>query len=132
MVTIPDRRSPAHANERGDAYDPKCPTRHVLDRIGDKWTVLVVGSLRRGPLRFTQLRLAVGGVAPKVLTQTLRALERDGLLTRTVFAEVPPRVEYELTELGQTLGTPIAAIRDWAELHMSQVVEARARYDDEI
>jgi DNA-binding HxlR family transcriptional regulator len=132
MVTDVVRALLPTSEERGDAYDPKCPTRHVLDRIGDKWTVLVVGSLRGGPLRFTQLRLAVGGVAPKVLTQTLRALERDGLLTRKVFAEVPPRVEYELTELGHTLQTPIAAIRDWAELHMTQVVESRTRYDDEI
>jgi DNA-binding HxlR family transcriptional regulator len=134
MVTKPETASDYafDPDGTGDAYDPKCPTRHVLDRIGDKWTVLVVGSLREGPLRFTQLRLAIGGVAPKVLTQTLRALERDGLVTRTVYAQVPPRVEYELTELGHTLQTPIAAIRDWAEQHMSAVVAARTRYDDSV
>ena len=76
----------------------------VLDRIGDKWTVLVIGALVGGPLRFTELRQRVGGVAPKVLTQTLRALERDGLLTRTVYAQVPPRVDYALTDLGRLAG----------------------------
>jgi DNA-binding HxlR family transcriptional regulator len=117
--------------ERGDAYDPLCPTRQVLDRIGDKWTVLVVGALADGPLRFTQLRLAVGGVAAKVLTQTLRALERDGLITRHVYAQVPPRVDYELTDLGQTLHDPIKAVRDWAEVHMRAVVGAREAYDEQ-
>jgi DNA-binding HxlR family transcriptional regulator len=116
--------------ERGDAYDPLCPTRQVLDRIGDKWTVLVIGALSDGPLRFTQLRLAVGGVAAKVLTQTLRALERDGLITRRVYAQVPPRVDYELTELGRTLREPIDAVRNWAEVHMRSVVGARDEYDE--
>ena len=116
--------------DRGNAYDPNCPTRLVLDRIGGKWTVLVIGVLTSGPVRFTQLRERVGGVAPKVLTQTLRALERDGLIARHVFAEVPPRVEYELTDLGRTLEKPIAAIRDWAEEHMPSITEAREEYDD--
>ena len=120
----------AGALDRGNAYDPDCPTRLVLDRIGGKWTVLVIGVLTAGPVRFTQLRERVGGVAPKVLTQTLRALERDGLITRHVFAEVPPRVEYELTDLGRTLEKPIAAIRDWAEEHMPSITEAREEYDD--
>lgn len=118
--------------ERGNAYDPTCPTRQVLDRIGDKWTVLVVGALTDGPLRFTQLRHAVGGVAAKVLTQTLRALERDGLITRSVFAEVPPRVEYALTDLGRTLEQPIAAIREWAEVHMPAISGAREDYDEHV
>jgi DNA-binding HxlR family transcriptional regulator len=115
--------------ERGDAFDPDCPTRLVLDRIGDKWTVLVVAALSSGTLRFTELRARVGSVAPKVLTQTLRALERDGVLTRTVYAQVPPRVEYRLTDLGHSLVTPIAAIQDWAESHVSQVLAARENYD---
>ena len=115
--------------ERGDAFDPECPTRVVLDRIGDKWTVLVVSALSTGTLRFTQLRARVGSVAPKVLTQTLRALERDGVLTRTVYAQVPPRVEYQLTDLGHSLVTPIVAIQDWAESHVSQVLAARENYD---
>ena len=114
---------------RGDAFDPECPTRVVLDRIGDKWTVLVIGSLVDGPLRFSALRSRIGGVAPKVLTQTLRAMERDGLLTRTVHAQVPPRVDYELTPLGASLTAPIATLTDWAETHLSLILSARDEYD---
>ncbi|HEX2312175.1 MAG TPA: helix-turn-helix domain-containing protein [Thermomonospora sp.] len=112
----------------GDAFDPACPTRVVLDRIGDKWSVLVVLSLLEGPRRFTGLRDTIGGVTPKVLTQTLRAMERDGLLTRRVFAEVPPRVEYELTPLGRSLREPIQAIADWAERNVTEVMAARERH----
>ena len=126
MVT--KRISVAVAGARGNAFDPDCPTRVVLDRIGDKWTVLVIGALIDGPLRFTALRHRVGGVAPKVLTQTLRAMERDGLLTRTVFAQVPPRVDYALTELGVSLGAPIAVLTDWAETHVSQIMTARDEF----
>ena len=114
---------------RGNAFDPDCPTRVVLDRIGDKWTVLVIGALIDGPLRFTALRQRVGGVAPKVLTQTLRAMERDGLLTRTVFAQVPPRVDYALTDLGVSLGGPIAVLTDWAEAHVGRIVAARDDFE---
>ena len=115
---------------RGNAFDPDCPTRIVLDRVGDKWTVLVVSALADDTLRFTQLRARVGGVAPKVLTQTLRALERDGILKRTVYAEVPPRVEYSLTRLGRSLATPIDAIQNWAETHVAAVLTARDKYDE--
>ena len=114
---------------RGDAFDPDCPTRVVLDRIGDKWTVLVIGALEDGPLRFTEVRTRIGGVAPKVLTQTLRAMERDGLLTRTVHAQVPPRVDYELTALGASLTAPIAMLTDWAETHLTQILASREGYD---
>ena len=116
-------------NVRGDAFDPDCPTRVVLNRIGDKWTVLVIGSLEDGSLRFSQLRARIGGVAPKVLTQTLRAMERDGLLTRTVHAQVPPRVDYELTPLGASLTGPIATLTDWAETHLTQILGSRDSYD---
>jgi len=115
---------------RGNAFDPDCPTRIVLDRVGDKWTVLVVSALATDTLRFTELRARVGGVAPKVLTQTLRALERDGILKRTVYAEVPPRVEYSLTRLGRSLATPIDAIQTWAETHVAAVLTARDTYDE--
>ena len=115
--------------DRGDAFDPDCPTRVVLDRIGDKWTVLVIGALEDGPLRFTEVRSRIGGVAPKVLTQTLRAMERDGLLTRTVHAQVPPRVDYELTALGASLTAPIAMLTDWAETHLTQILASREGYD---
>lgn len=114
---------------RGNVFDPDCPTRLVLDRLGDKWTVLVIGALQDGPLRFTQLRTTVGGVAPKVLTQTLRALERDGLITRTVYAQVPPKVEYTLTGLGRSLQLPIATMTEWAEANLHSVLDARATYD---
>ncbi|CAM3796598.1 winged helix-turn-helix transcriptional regulator [Nocardioides zeicaulis] len=118
--------------QRGDAFDPECPTRVVLDRIGDKWTVLVIGALEDGSLRFTELRARIGGVAPKVLTQTLRAMERDGLLTRTVHAQVPPRVDYELTPLGASLTAPIQALTDWAETHLTQILAARTGYDEAV
>jgi DNA-binding HxlR family transcriptional regulator len=112
-----------------DAYAKDCGSRVVLDRIGDRWTVLVVGALARGRLRFSELRARVEGITPKVLTQTLRALERDGIVTREVFAEVPPRVEYELTDLGRDLLAPIEAIRLWAEDNASRIVANRAAYD---
>ncbi len=113
----------------GDLFDPDCPTRLVLDRIGDKWTALVVLLLSDGPLRFSELRRNVGRVAPKVLTQTLRRMERDGLITRAVYAEVPPRVEYTLTDLGTSLIEPIAVIGDWAEVNVGQITAAQAAYD---
>jgi DNA-binding HxlR family transcriptional regulator len=113
----------------GDAFDPNCPTRLILDRIGDKWSVLVVLSLRDGRHRFTELRDKIGGVTPKVLTQTLRAMERDGLLTRHVYAEVPPRVEYELTDLGRSLQGPIQAVTDWAEANVNEVMSAREAHE---
>lgn len=114
---------------KGDAFDPDCPTRLILDRIGDKWSVLVVLCLSDGPLRFTRLRDRIAGVTPKVLTQTLRTMERDGLVTREVFAEVPPRVEYALTPLGRSLRRPIEAITEWAKENVDAVVAARDRHD---
>ena len=125
MVTI---AQPA-ASGRGDLFDPDCPTRLVLDRIGDKWTVLVVLLLGNGPMRFSALRGRLGRVAPKVLTQTLRRLERDGLVTRKIFAEVPPRVEYTLTDLGHSLTGPIAVIGDWAEVNVGRITAAQDAYD---
>lgn len=101
----------------------------MLDRIADKWTVLIVGRLEGGPRRFGELRRAIEGISPKVLTQKLRELERDGVLTRTVYASVPPKVEYRLTTLGTTLTTLLDAIRDWSESHIDTVLEAQRRYD---
>lgn len=109
-----------------NVYSPACPSRVTLDRIGDRWTALIVGILEDGPRRFTEIRDAVG-ISPKVLTQTLRALERDGLVVRRAYAEMPPRVEYELTPLGLTLREPLAAIRDWAEAHIHEIIAARER-----
>ena len=113
----------------GDMFDPNCATRLVLDRMGDKWTALVVLLLSDGPMRFSELRAHLGPVAPKVLTQTLRRIERDGLITREVFAEVPPRVEYTITDLGRSLAAPIAVLGDWAETHLPEIAEAQQGYD---
>ncbi|WP_417307662.1 winged helix-turn-helix transcriptional regulator [Devosia sp.] len=101
----------------------------ILNRIGDKWSVMIVGFLARKKMRFNELRNAIGGISQRMLTLTLRNLERDGLVTRTVFPEIPPRVEYELTELGRTLTGPLEALWDWAEAHQSEVSVARRRYD---
>lgn len=113
----------------GNLFDPECPTRLVLDRIGDKWTVLVVLLLSDGPMRFSELRGQLRRVAPKVLTQTLRRMERDGLVTRAVYAEVPPRVDYELTGLGHALIEPIAVLADWAEVNVRRITAAQEAYD---
>src|SRR4051794_17850834 len=118
--------SPGNTGMRHDA----CPAvRDVLDRVGDKWSVLVVGLLNEGPRRFSDLRRAIEGISQRMLTLTLRGLERDGLVTRTVFPTIPPRVDYELTSLGQTLLEPIQALATWAGENRSRIQEARSRYD---
>jgi DNA-binding HxlR family transcriptional regulator len=101
----------------------------ILNRIGDKWSVMVVGHLTRKTMRFNELRHAIGGISQRMLTLTLRNLERDGLVTRTVFPEIPPRVEYQLTELGRTLTGPLDTLWNWAAEHMGSVSEARINYD---
>ncbi|MFJ5957386.1 winged helix-turn-helix transcriptional regulator [Paenarthrobacter sp. NPDC092416] len=110
--------------------DPNCPSRVIFQRIGDKWASLVIQVLGDGPVRFSELRKMVSVVTPKVLTQTLRALERDGLITRTVYAQVPPRVDYALTETGESLLQPLGMLRQWAESHVPTILEARDAYDD--
>ena len=112
-----------------DVFNSNCPTRQVLDRIADKWTVLVIRRLSDGTLRFAQLRRAVDGISQKVLTNTLRGLERDGIVTRRIYASVPPRVEYTLTDLGRSLSDLVERICDWAEGNMESVQKARAAYD---
>src|SRR3954464_2442410 len=101
----------------------------ILNRIGDKWSVMVVGQLTRKTMRFNELRHAIGGISQRMLTLTLRNLERDGLVTRTVFPEIPPRVEYQLTELGRTLTVPLDTLWNWAAQHMGEVNIARQTYD---
>lgn len=114
-----------------DPYARGCPSRDLLDQIGSKWAVLVLGELgRHGPCRFTQLREQLAGVSEKMLTQTLRTLERDGLLVRTVYPESPIRVEYELTPLGQTLRGPLKALTQWSVQHIEDVLDAREQYDE--
>lgn len=110
-------------------YAADCPTRRALDRIGDKWSVLIVGLLAQRTHRFAELRRSIEGISQKMLTQTLRSLERDGLLTRTIYPEVPPRVEYSLTPLGRTLAEPIQAVVAWAETHITQVEAAQRKYE---
>jgi DNA-binding HxlR family transcriptional regulator len=112
-----------------DAYNECCPTRMVLDRIADKWTVLIVGALEEKTKRFGELRREVGGVSQKMLTQTLRGLERDGVVVRTVYASVPPKVEYSLTRLGRTLVHILEEIRKWSELNIEDVLKARDDFD---
>ena len=112
-----------------NVYAAGCPTRQALDRIADKWTALVVGLLAERPHRFGELRRAVDGISQKMLTQTLRSLERDGLVDRRAYPTVPVTVEYSLTPLGLTLTEPLAAIRAWAEEHIEAVLAARERYE---
>jgi len=102
----------------------------VLSRVGDKWTVLVVSTLGDGPRRFNELRKALGSISQRMLTLTLRGLERDGLVTRTVFPTVPPRVDYELTRLGRSLLEPVSELGLWARKHRAAIADARRRFDD--
>ena len=112
-----------------DAYQTECPTRLVLNRIADKWAVLVLGLLETETKRFSTLQREIGGISQKMLTQTLRGLERDGLIARTIYPTVPPRVEYTITPLGKTLVGLLAALRVWSETHIEEVQEAQNRYD---
>jgi len=100
----------------------------TLARIGDKWTVLVVGALSQGPLRYNQVRRAVDGISQRMLTLTLKGLEEDGLVSRTVYPTVPPRVDYELTELGRTLIVPLQVLHGWAMAHRPAMLAARAKF----
>jgi DNA-binding HxlR family transcriptional regulator len=101
----------------------------ILARIGDKWTVFVVGLLSNGPMRFNEIRKSVGSISQRMLTLTLRGLERDGMVTRTVYPTIPPRVEYELTAMGRTLIEPVKAIGEWAIANRTQVEESRQEFD---
>jgi DNA-binding HxlR family transcriptional regulator len=110
-----------------NVLDQNCESRQALDRIADKWTCLVVYALAKGPMRHGELRRTIQGITQKMLTQTLRSMERDGLVERTVIATIPPHVEYKLTPLGDTLKKPLAAICRWAMQHLPELQEARAR-----
>jgi DNA-binding HxlR family transcriptional regulator len=115
---------------RWDALKANCPTRQVIGRIADKWTLLVITALEgEEAVRFSELRRRIEGVSQKMLTQTLRALERDGLVTRTVYPTVPITVEYRLTPLGQSLTDAVDAIRDWAYGHMAEIEAAREEFE---
>jgi DNA-binding HxlR family transcriptional regulator len=101
----------------------------VLARVGDKWSVLVVTRLGPGPMRFNEMRRSIGGISQRMLTLTLRGLERDGLITRTVLPTVPPRVDYELTPLGRDLLVPVSALGDWAIRNQAKIARAREQFD---
>jgi DNA-binding HxlR family transcriptional regulator len=101
----------------------------ILARVGDKWSVFVIMLLGGGPLRFNEIKRMIGGISQRMLTLTLRGLERDGLVTRTVFPTIPPRVDYELTDLGRGLSRPVEALGKWAFEHRVEIENARARFD---
>lgn len=116
------------ASERGDTLNPQCPARLVLDRIGDKWAMLIINILAGGPLRFNALRKQIGGISQKMLSQTLKSLERDGLITRTAIATVPVTVEYAVTPLGKGLAGIVGQLTNWAEDNLRPILNARARF----
>ena len=111
--------------QKCDVMNPDCPSRKVLERIADKWTSLVIYALAEKTLRYGELQRRIGGVSQKMLTQTLRSLEQDGLVARKIYPVVPPMVEYSLTPLGKTLIEPLTAIRQWAERHLSKLLQNR-------
>lgn len=118
------------ARRNPDATSETClAVRDVLTRVGDKWSVQVVGSLGAGPLRFSDLKRAIEGISQRMLTLTVRGLERDGLVTRTVHPTVPPRVEYALTPLGRTLLDPVQVLGQWAVQHREEIQASRGSYD---
>jgi DNA-binding HxlR family transcriptional regulator len=113
-----------------DAFMASCPTRQVMSTIGDKWSALLVNALADGPRRHGELARTVAGVSQKMLTQTLRTLERDGLVTRSITPTVPVRVDYELTDLGQSLVPVLQQLKHWSETHIEQVLAARESFEE--
>ncbi|MFE5791971.1 winged helix-turn-helix transcriptional regulator [Streptomyces sp. NPDC056503] len=135
-VTVGAPAAPRGCHPDGGDADPfqwdtreDCEVRQILDRIADKWSLLVIALLENRVVRFSQLRREIDGVSQRMLTVTLRQLERDGLVRRTVHPTVPPRVDYELTPLGATLHTTIRSLVTWTELHQNEIAVARERYD---
>ena len=129
MPTLTAAQRREQARVEYDAFIRGCPTNQLLDRLSDKWVSLVVSALSTGAMRYSDLTRKIAGVSPKMLTQTLRSLERDGILVRTVTPSVPVRVDYELTPLGHSLAVLLTAVKDWAETHIDEVHQARERYD---
>ena len=145
MPTMTASQKRARAKEEYDAFLALCPSRQLLDRISDKWVTLILAALGRGggspdgdcageprAMRYSELSRRLSGVSQKMLTQTLRSLERDGLLTRTVTPTVPVTVTYELTDLGLSLQNMMQGIKAWAETHMDDVLANRESYDDRV
>ncbi|MCK1384830.1 helix-turn-helix domain-containing protein [Bradyrhizobium sp. 21] len=121
LPAVPPRPDPNHSDCRGVAS--------ILARVGDKWSVFVIMMLSNGPKRFNELKRMISGISQRMLTLTLRGLERDGLVTRTIFPTIPPRVDYELTDLGRGLQQPVMALGQWAIEHQEQIAVARTRFD---
>jgi DNA-binding HxlR family transcriptional regulator len=113
------------------AHDGCLAVREVLNRVGDKWSVFIVGLLGDGPRRFSELRRMIDGISQRMLTLTLRGLERDGLVTRTIYPTIPPRVDYALTPLGQTLLVPVQVLAAWAQEHRPEIQRARDEFDQQ-
>jgi DNA-binding HxlR family transcriptional regulator len=130
MPTTTAAQRRAKARMEYDAFIAQCPTRKLLDRISDKWVCLVLAALAGGPLRYGDLSRKIAGVSQKMLTQTLRSLERDGLVTRSVTPSVPVRVDYELTPLGASLQSVMYTLKQWAEANIEQVEAARVAYEE--
>lgn len=128
-IEEPAKAMGAGAHLPPDVFAADCPTRRVLDRIGDKWAVLILILLARGTTRFNELRRLIDGISQKMLSQTLKSLERDGLVARRVIPTVPVAVEYAITPLGRTLHDAVDPLRIWAETHIAAVESARAQYD---
>ncbi|MEO0759561.1 MAG: helix-turn-helix domain-containing protein [Cyanobacteria bacterium J06648_16] len=121
---------PSPQTPRPDVYAALCPSREILSLIGEKWTALIVGALEQKVMRFGELKRVCDGISQKMLTQTLRRLERDGLVTRTLYADVlPVKTEYRLTELGRSLLPVVRAAKDWAEANLFQIQHNRAAYN---
>ncbi|MFF4845014.1 winged helix-turn-helix transcriptional regulator [Streptomyces collinus] len=131
MATTTAAQRREQARHDYDAFLRDCPTNQLLGRLSDKWVGLVVAALIPGPMRYSDIGRRIAGVSPKMLTQTLRALERDGIVSRTVTPSVPVRVDYELTPLGRSLAGLLTAVKNWAETHFDDVRAARERYDEE-
>ncbi|GAA4720099.1 winged helix-turn-helix transcriptional regulator [Phytohabitans rumicis] len=112
-----------------DVREPTCELREILDRVGDKWSMLVLHLLAAGPRRYSELHRAIDGISPRMLTLTLRSLERDGLVSRSVTPTSPPRVDYTLTAVGETLQPPVHALIEWAQVHRDYVSKSREHYD---
>lgn len=124
-MSVTNTRDPAEDNDHA-----RCRALGaVLDRIADKWTIMAVGALSKGPMRFNAMVRLIGGVSQRMLTLTLRNLEKDGIVTRAVYPTIPPRVEYELTALGQSLIEPLGVLSEWAQIHLSEMEVARRAYE---
>ena len=117
-------------NDVGDVFSPACPARSVLDILAEKWPLLLIHALSSGPARTGELRRRVGGISDKMLIQTLRRLERSGFVSRHAYPEVPPRVEYALTQLGASLSEPVKALDGWVEQNIATIGAAQRRFDE--